>query len=371
MNIALVYDRVNKIGGAERVLSALHDMYPEAPLYTAVYHAKNAPWARAWDVRPSFVNHFPLASSTHELYPWLMPLAFESFEFNNFNVVITVTSAEAKGIITKPETLHLCYCLTPTRYLWIDTDIYQKSIPALLRPLSKPFFSYLRTWDKIASQRPDEIIAISKTVQRRIKTHYNRDSSLIYPPVDVDKFNKKRASPKSPIGKDYFLVVSRLVPYKRVDLAISACNKLRLPLIVVGKGLEARKLEKQAGPTIQFVAELTEDELVLYYQRCRALIFPQEEDFGISIVEAQAAGKPAIAFARGGATEIIRTGKTGIFFPRQRAESLIQAIRHFEKMHFSQSECKRNAQRFSKEEFIKSFSEKVEVLWRQHQNRFQ
>lgn len=371
MKVALVYDRVNKIGGAERVLAALHEIYPEAPLYTAVYHPGNAPWAKGWEVRPSFVDHFPLASSTHELYPWLMPLAFESFEFTKFNVVITVTSAEAKGIITKPETLHLCYCLTPTRYLWIDSEIYQKSIPALLRPLSKPFFSYLRTWDKIASQRPDEIIAISKTVQTRIKAQYNRDSSLIYPPVAVDRFNTKRQKGKSPMETDYFLVVSRLVPYKRVDLAIRACNRLRLPLVVVGKGLEARRLKTQAGPTIKFVAELTEEQLVLYYQRCRALIFPQEEDFGIAVVEAQAAGKPVIAFKKGGATEIIRTGKTGIFFSRQTEDSLIQAIRRFESTRFSESECKKNAQRFSKNEFIKSFSQKVEAAWRQHQNHFQ
>ncbi|MCH7951355.1 glycosyltransferase [Patescibacteria group bacterium] len=369
MRTALVYDRVNKIGGAERVLGTLHKMYPAAPLFTAVYHEKNAPWAREWDVRPSFLNLFPLARSTHELYPWLTPLAFESFDFEGFDMVINVTSAEAKGILTKPETVHLCYCLTPTQYLWVNPKLYEEAIPRILRPLARPVFSYLRHWDKIASQRPDEMIAISKTVQRRIKKHYGRDTEVIYPPVDVERFKQKETKDKGPPTNDHFLVVSRLVPYKRIDLVIDACNARKVPLIIVGTGLEMKKLKRRAGPTIQFVGKLTESELVMYYQRCRALIFPQEEDFGISVVEAQAAGKPVIAFNKGGATEIIRTGKTGIFFSRQKVASLVNAMEEFEKSQFSARVCQTNAKRFSKERFMRELRIKVEELWQEHRRK--
>lgn len=363
MKVALVYDRVNKIGGAERVLTALHEIYPKAPLFTAVYHPKNASWAKGWDVRPSFLNRFPLAKSTHELYPWLTPLAFESFDLTDFDIVINVTSAEAKGIITKPNTLHICYLLTPTQYLWINPKLYEEAIPRILRPLSKPVISYLKTWDKVASQRADIMIAISKTVQNRIKKYYNRDSEVIYPPVDIKKFMLKPKGATIPPAHNYYLIVSRIVPHKRLDLAIDACNELKVPLIIVGTGLAMRKLRARAGPTIQFVGKLTDQELVLYYQRCSALIFPQEEDFGISVVEAQAAGKPVIAFNRGGATEIIRTGKTGIFFSKQTKSSLISAIRKFENLSFESKDCQNNAIRFAKERFTKQFIIKVSEIW--------
>jgi glycosyltransferase involved in cell wall biosynthesis len=366
MKVALVYDRVNKIGGAERLLTALHEIYPQAPLFTAVYHPKKALWARGWDVRPSFLNRFPLARSTHEIYPWLTPIAFESLDFSQFDVVINVTSAEAKGIITKPKTLHICYCLTPTQYLWVNPKLYLEAIPKLLRPFAKPVLSYLRHWDKIASQRPDYMIAISDEIKKRIKKYYGLDADVIYPPVEVDRFMQKKNNQRVSQGKDYFLLVSRLVPHKRVDLAIKSCNQLKAPLVIVGTGYQMRKLKSLAGPTIRFAGKLTDQDLVLYYQRCSALISPQEEDFGISIVEAQAAGKPVIAFNRGGATEIIRTGKTGIFFSSQTAGSLVNAIQKFENMRFNPKDCQNNAQRFSKERFSKQFIIKVERLWQEY-----
>lgn len=369
MNVALVYDRVNKIGGAEHVLAALHELYPDAPLFTAVYHKERAPWAKSWDVRPSFLNRLPWAASTHELYAWLAPLAFESIIIEGFDLVISVTSADAKGIITKPKTLHLCYLLTPTRYLWSDADLYRKALPTSLRPMAKPIFSYLRAWDKIAGQRPDYLVAISSAVRERIQTYYHRDAAVIYPPVDVESFKSKRDG-DLPYA-DYFLVVSRLVPHKRIDLAIAACNALKIPLVIVGTGWQVEMLRSQAGPTISFVSQLTDEMLVLYYQKCRALIFPQEEDFGIAAVEAQAAGRPVIAYNRGGATEIIRTGKTGLFFSQQTSASLIRALQRFDHEHFKPEDCQENAKRFSKSRFMREFSSKVAEIWRNHTTSFQ
>jgi len=363
MNLALVYDRANKIGGAERVLSVLHELYPQAPLYTAVHHPSKATWTTGWDVRTSFLNRLPLARSIHEIYPWLTPVAFESFDFTGFDVVLSVTSADAKGIITKPTTLHICYCLTPTRYLWSDRELYQQELPSLIQPLAEPVLNYLSAWDRIASQRPDFILAISKAVQQRIKTYYHRDSEVIYPPVNVQAFDKPQEA-NLPVS-NYFLVVSRMVPHKRIDLAIEACNLLRLPLVIAGTGWQMEKLKRKAGPTISFVGQLTDEKLVLYYQKCRALIFPQEEDFGIAIVEAQAAGKPVIAYNQGGAAEIIQR-ETGIFFSQQSATSLITALRRFRDEAFNPDDCKRNAKRFSKQEFIKKFNAKIEQLWIKH-----
>lgn len=368
--IALVYDRINKFGGAERVLKILHHIYPQAPLFTAVYHPQKAGWAADWDVRPSFLDKFPFAKSTHELYPWLTPLAFESFDFTNFDLVLSITSAEAKGVITKPQTLHVCYCLTPTRYLWHDRKTYESSIPAFIRPVIKPVFSSLLKWDQIASQRPDKYIAISKTVKNRIKSVYRRDAHLIYPPVNTNKFKKRQRSDIPLHFKKFYLTVSRLVPYKRIDLAIEASNRLKRNLIIVGTGLNMRKLRSIAGPTIYFAGKLTDEELILYYQSCDALIFPQEEDFGISVVEAQSAGKPVIAFQKGGAREIIKEGKTGIFFSEQTVDSLMEAIKKFEETSFSAQSCQQVAKQFDQQIFQELFTIKMEELWQKHKQKF-
>lgn len=369
MKQALVYDRVNKIGGAERVLVALHEMYPESPLFTAVYNLKTAPWAETLDVRPSFMNKFPLASTTHELYPWLTPLAFESFNFDEFDIVVSVTSAEAKGILSKPNTLHVCYCLTPTRYLWKDHELYLNQIPFPLKQLAKPVFAYMRQWDKVASQRPDYFITISNAVKERVKKNYNIDSEVVYPPIDIKLTNSSVKNNIELPFEEYFLIVSRLVAHKRVELAVKACNKLKLPLVIVGTGMLEKKLKNIAGPTIRFVGKLTQLELIVYYQNCRALLFPQEEDFGISAVEAQAAGKPVIAYNKGGAKEIILRGKTGLFFSKQSETSIIKAINSFNKIKFDSIDCKNNAKRFSKDKFINNFSKAIERLWQEHKQK--
>lgn len=353
MKVALVYDRVNKIGGAERVLETLHEIWPKAPLYTAVYYPAGAPWAKKFKVVPSFLNKWPLAKKHHELYPWLTPLAFESFNFDDFDLVISLTSAEAKGIITKPKTKHLCYCLTPTRYLWSGYHDY--FFNKGLKWLAQPVVEGMRGWDKVAAQRPDEYLAISQEVQRRIKKYYQRESVVLYPPVDTEKFHPAEKNQKG----DYFLIVSRLVAYKKIDLAIKAFNQLKIPLKIIGEGNEKNRLKEMAKGKIEFLGELTDQELLSYYQNCRALIFPQQEDFGLVPLEAQACGKPVIAFAAGGALETVIEGKTGTFFKSPSVKALIEKIKNFKDKDYQSADCRKNAEKFAKEIFKKKFKELV------------
>jgi glycosyltransferase involved in cell wall biosynthesis len=350
MKTALVYDRVNKWGGAERVLLALHKIFPDAPLYTSVYNKDRAPWAKAFDVRTSFLQNFPRASVSHEFYATLMPMAFESFNFDDYDLVVSVTSEAAKGIITKPKTLHVCYCLTPTRYLWSGYDDYFSN--PILRFFSKPAVSYLRYWDKIAAQRPDEYVAISSEVQNRIKKYYGRESEVVYPPL---MFQVNLQGSSRTLG-DYFLIVSRLTNfYKRVDIAIKACNKLNLPLKIVGIGADEKRLTRMAGPTVEFLGNLTDEKLSDYYRNCRALIFPAREDFGLAMVEAGSFGKPVIAFRGGGALDIVREKITGEFFDEQTPEALKGVLKSFDQKRYNTKSCRENSERFSFEKFAESF----------------
>lgn len=355
MKTALVYDRVNKWGGAERVLLALHEMFPKAPLYTSVYNSQTAPWAKVFSkVIPSFLQKIPFAKTNHELLAPLMPIAFETFDFSGFDLVISVTSEATKGIIVRPPTKHICYCLTPTRYLWSHYGTYFKG--GTFKGVMRPVVNYLRHWDKIAAQRPDKIIAISTAVQKRIEKYYGRDSEIVYPPVDVDKFRVSKVSNVPKVLKaKYFLVVSRLVSYKKVDLVIKAFNKLDLPLVIVGTGRQEKKLKKMAKSNIEFVSNLTDKELINYYRGAWALIMVQEEDFGIVAVEAQAAGIPIIAYNKGGSFDTVVEGKTGVFFDKQSPKSLLSAIERFDKIVFNKIDLVSNAKKFSKKRFRKEF----------------
>jgi len=355
MRVALVYDRINKWGGAERVLLAFHKVFPEADLFTSVYNKEKASWAKVFNIKTSFLQNFPLAKSSHQLYATLMPVAFESLNFDGYDLVITVTSESAKGIITKPGTLHICYCLTPNRYLWSSYDDYFKN--PLLRLISKPAVSYLRTWDKVAAQRPDEFIAISTAVKNRIKKYYGRDSVVIYPPSEMANGKLQMANDKK--TGDYFLVVSRLeaISYKKINIAIKACNELKLSLKIVGIGKGERKLKQLAGPTVEFLGQLTDEELSYYYKNCRALLFPGIEDFGLVMAEAQAFGKPVIAFRGGGAIDIIKEGITGEFFDKQTSNSLRETLAKFKDSSYNSKLCRENAQRFSYQVFEKEFRE--------------
>lgn len=359
MNIAIVYDHVNKIGGAERILVALHELFPHAPLYTPFYNSQKAPWAKNIKVISSFLEVLPFANQKHELYPGLPILAIETFDFKKFDIVISVTSAEAKGVITSPETLHICYCLTPTRYLWSH---YFDYFPiSFIRKISLPIISLLRIWDYVASHRPDVYVAISDHVAKRISKYYRQKSSVIYPPVDIDKFSpstKKTAD-------DYYLVVSRFVRYKHIEIAIEACAQLGVPLKIIGSGTDENRLKRIAGRNVEFLGNLTEDDLVHYYQNCKALLFVQEEDFGITALEAQACGKPVIAYQVGGSKEMIIEGETGEFFEAQNADSLAKTMRIFAQNRYNKTSCRKQAERFATERFKDEFKHLIDKEWRE------
>lgn len=369
MKVALVYDRVNKWGGAERVLLTLHELFPDAPLYTSVYNKKTAPWAKVFPkVIPSFLQNFPFAKIRHDLYAPIMPFAFESFNFSKFDLVISVSSEAAKGIITSPQTLHINYCLTPTRYLWSGYESYFNS--SFKRIVFFPVIQMLKAWDLVAAQRSDEMISISHAVQKRIKKYYKRSSNIIFPPVEIERFQKKTshfrmAIKNLPVG-EYFLIVSRLVPYKNIDLAINAFNKLKLPLVIVGMGSEYAKLSKISEDNIRLFGPATEDELVGLYKSCKAFVLPQDEDFGIAAVEAQASGKPVIAYKGGGALDTIIEGKTGIFFQKQDIQSIINAVVLFNKTKFNPQDSIQNAKRFSTLVFKDKIMAEVKRIWYTH-----
>jgi glycosyltransferase involved in cell wall biosynthesis len=347
--VAIVYDRVNKWGGAERVLLALHDIFPDAHLYTSVYDKKGAPWAKAFPkVHTSFLQKVPLARKYHELLATLMPLAFKSFDLSGHDIVISVTSESAKGVRVSKKTLHICYCLTPTRYLWSHHDIYFKN--PTLRFFSRPAVKYLRKWDKKAAKNPNVIVGISTEVKDRIKKYYKREAEIIFPPVEI----KKSSGRNKPNKGNYYLLVGRLdFGYKKVELAIEAFNKLKKPLVIVGEGRGKKKLMGMSGKNIKFAGFVPDKKLAGYYKGAKALIMPQEEDFGIVAVEAQMHGVPVIAFKKGGATDTVIPGKTGIFFNEQKPDSLISAVKRFEKKTFDKKEILLNAQRFSKARFKK------------------
>lgn len=352
MKVAIVYDRVNKIGGAERVLESISELFKKPILFTSIYNKKNTPWAEKFTVRTSYLQKIPFLNKKHEFIPYLMPFAFESFDFSNFDLVISVTSEAAKGIIVPPNVPHVCICLTPTRYLWSGYGQYFRD--PVLRFLAYPLIWYLKKWDLASSTRPDMFIAISKTVQKRILKYYKRESVVIYPPSDR-LFSKKIHTAVKHQSKQYFLVVSRLVEYKKIDLAVKACTKLKLNLVVIGEGNEFEKLSAVAGETVEFKGKVTDEELLYYYRNCRALLFPGEEDFGITMVEVQLAGKPVVAYRAGGALEIVKDGVTGTFFNKQTVSSLSQVLINFKDSRYNGSDCRKNGRYFSDKKFKTSF----------------
>lgn len=356
MKVALVYDRVNKWGGAERVLLALHEMYPKAPLFTSVYDAKKAPWARVFSkVETSFLQKFPFAKGNHELLGTFTPIAFEAFIFDEFDLVISVTSEAAKGILTKPGTKHICYMLTPTRYLWSHYDSYFKN--TFFRMVAWPAIKHLRNWDKIAAFRPDKIISISREVKKRVKKYYGRDSVVVHPPMD-----KLTSKTYKTVNREYYLIVSRLVKYKRVDLAIEAFNKMGDKLIVVGEGHKKGFLKRISKKNIEFTGNVSDERLAGLYASAKALVFPQEEDFGIVALEAMSFGTPVIAFKKGGALDTVNAN-TGVFFDEQTPESLIGAIEKLEKTRFVSDKIIKHAKAFNKKAFKEKFREEIRKLF--------
>ena len=342
--IAIVYDWVVKWGGAERVLLVLHEMFPEAPLYTAVYDPVYAPWARVF---PKV--YAPKIRLNHKLFAWLFPIIFESYNFDDYDLVISVTSFAAKGIITKPKTRHICYCLTPTRFLLSHVEHYKTK-------LLGPLFSYLKYWDKMASNRPDYLVAISQTIQKRILNYYQKDSDIVYPPVDTDYFIPVK-NPKN----DYFLMVGRMESYKNGEKIVEVFSHLDEKLIIVGSGSQENKLRTRAFKNIFFVGQVSDEKLREYYQNCKALIFWHEEDFGITPVEAMSCGKPVIGLDRGGVSETVINNKTGLLISSESHE-LINAIKSFDSSSFDPKVIRNRALEYSKAKFVAKLSRLCNIV---------
>jgi len=326
MNIALVHDWMNQIGGAEDVLETLVDLYPHRPVYTSMYSPKAmAPHWQEWDIRTSFIDRLPFVYTKQQLYFALYPYAFEQFDFREHDLVISNKSGFCHGIITGPETMHICYCLTPTRYVWrFHQYAEQENLGRFSRTALPPFLTLLRMWDRLAADRVDYFIAISEEVRRRIAKIYHRDSVIIHPPVDTDRFQP------SSLVEDYYLFVGRLVPYRRLDVLIEAFNNLDRPLYIAGSGRDRERLEAMAGPNINFLGYVPDEDLPDLISRSRAFLFPGEEDFGIAPIQAMAAGRPVIAYAGGGALETVLHGETGWLFTEQSVPAIIEAVESFE-----------------------------------------
>jgi glycosyltransferase involved in cell wall biosynthesis len=351
MRLALVHDWLNQIGGAEDVLETLVRMFPGAPVYTSMYWRDAMPASyRAWDIRTSWMDRLPSIYRHHQPYLPLYPLAFSRLDLSDHDVVLSNKSGFCHGVRTG-EAIHICYCLAPTRYVW-DYDAYaaRERLRPTLKATLRPIIGLLRRWDYRAAQRVDHFVAISREIQDRIHRHYDRDSTIIHPPVDTDRFQSASAQ------DDYYLIVSRLIPYKRLDLAVSAFNQLGLPLVIAGNGRDREALEALAGPTITFLGRVPDDDLPDLYARCWAFVLPGVEDFSIAPVQAQASGRPVIAYGAGGVLDTVIEGETGCFFHEPTPESLAAAVRGFDADAIDPHACRANAERFATSVFQERLS---------------
>ncbi len=364
MKVALVHDWLNQVGGAESVLENLASLFPDAPVYTSIYSPGAMPSAyRQWDIHTTWMNRLPGIKRHHQPFLPLYPLAFEGLDLSQYDVVLSNKSGFCHGIITPPETLHICYCLTPTRYVWRYHDYARREgLGQLSRLILPPLVFALRMWDRLAADRVDRFIAISTEIQRRISKYYGRASEIIYPPVDMSRFNPA-TSPD-----DYFLVVGRQVPYKRIDLAVQACTQLGLPLKVSGSGRDHDRLKAMAGPTVEFLGHVPDDELPDLLAQCRAFLFPGAEDFGIAPVEAMAAGRPVVAYAYGGALDTVIERVSGTLFHEQTVESLCNALQSFDPEAYDPWTVRHHAEQFDAVVFQQKIKEYIDRAWEEHRS---
>ncbi len=367
--MALVHDWLIHMRGGEKVLEALLEVFPQADVFTLFYKRESlSPVLKNARIRASFLQNLPGVTRYYRWLLPLMPLAVRGLSLKDYDVVISSSHCVAKGCRIPPEALHVCYCHTPVRYVWGFREEYFGSYPLIVRKITAWFLDLFKQWDINTNSKVHFFIANSENTAGRIKKFYNRDALVIYPPVDTSSFSTQRAEISSgeqrgkAADQSYFLVVSALVPYKRIDLAVRAFNQLGDSLHVVGDGPERKKLEAMAAPNVHFFGNVGGQELRRQYAGCRALIFPGEEDFGIVPVEAQACGRPVIAFAKGGALESV-SGDTGVFFNEQTIESLVQAVRRFESLTFHTEVIKERACRFDRKVFKQKVTELVPALY--------
>ena len=347
-NIALVHDWLVSMRGGEKVLEVLCELFPNAKLFTLVHKkGKLSSPIERMNIKTSFLQKMPLATSRYQYYLPLFPAAIERFDMSEFDLVISSSHAAAKGVRVHKNALHICYCYTPMRYIWDQYEQYfgNKRASLIARTSMKLMLNYLRRWDVASSRGVNDFIGISNAVRDRIRSTYNRDAAVIYPPVDVNRFSI------SDRDEGYYLIVSALVPYKMIDLAVEAFNRLGERLIIIGTGNEERKLKDLAKRNIEFLGWADDDEVKKYYEGCRALVFPGEEDFGIVPVEAMACGKPVIAFGKGGALETVVDSKTGVFFKDQTVESLVAAVNKLRGISFDSKIIRAHSMQFDRNIF--------------------
>lgn len=359
MKVAIVHDYLNQMGGAERVVMAFHDIFPEAPIYTSIYDPERVdPAFRTMDIRTSFMQKLPLVTKHHQPYLPLYPFAMEALDLRGYDLVLSSSSAFGKGAITKPGTLHICYCHTPMRWCWnYEEYVEREQLGKVARRVLPFLITGLRIWDQTSAMRVDDFIANSPVIAERIKKYYRREAVVIPPPVEASRFPATPATET----EDYFLALGRLVPYKRFDLAIEACNRLQLPLVVIGKGRDEERLKRIAGPTIRFPGRLSDEEVIHYYRHCRAFLFPGDEDFGITPLEAQAAGRPVIAYGAGGALASVVNGVTGLFFREQTVESLTEVLATFNERNFDPNAIRNHALEFDTPRFQRRIMQFIEA----------
>ncbi len=364
MNTALIHEWLVTEAGAESVLQSIYSLFPGD--MHVLFHDPDALRGSRWEQVPvsaSMLQRIPLARKRHRAFLPLYPMAIEQFDLRGYNTIISSSYAVAKGVLTSSDQLHICYCHSPMRYVWDLTFEYLDAagLKGGFRSfLVRSIFHYVRLWDAMSSLRVNHFIANSHYIAHRIEKCYNRPSTVIYPPVDVDRFHI------SPHKDNYFITISRLVPYKRIDLAVEAFNRLGLRLLIIGEGPAKKQLKRMARANIEFLGYVSPDQMADYVARSRGFVFCAEEDFGIVNVEAQAAGVPVIAYGRGGALETVIKNETGLFFYKQTVESLIDAMQHFLALEhsFDPGKIRANAERFPRSRFETEFKQFVEEAWK-------
>ncbi len=357
--VTLVHDWLNQYGGAERVLEHLHALYPAAPIHTSMYWREGLPECyRSWEIRTTWMDRLPGIYRHHQRYFPLYALAFARLDLRSAgDLVLTNKSGFCHGVRTGAVP-QLCYCLAPTRYVWeFEAYAAREALSPALRVALRPVVAALRRWDYAVAQRETtHFVAISREIQARIRRYYGRESVILHPPADLARFRPAATH------DDYYLIVSRLIPYKRIDLAVRAFTRLGQRLLIAGTGRDREALEALAGPTVEFLGYVPDEEVVELYARCRAFVFPGREDFGITPLEAQAAGRPVIAYGAGGALDTVIEGETGTFFHALTPEALAAAVTRFDADAVDPLACRANAERFAPERFARELGALVEAL---------
>lgn len=359
--IAIVHDYLNQKGGAERVVAVMHETFPDSPIFTSVVDLENTwPELAGADIRTTWMQGLPGIGKHFKKYLMLYPGAFKSMDLKGYDIVLSSSSAFAKGVEKAAGAVHICYCYTPMRFVWdYERYVEREGFGPLTRTVLPFFIKRLKNWDLKTKNNPDYYIAISTVVKERIRSFYGRDAKVIFPPVDVERFKPSGGT------DDFYLVVSRLNPYKRIDLAIDAFNSLGLPLKIIGDGPYSERLKAMAGPNIEFLGYIDDSLQAEYYSRCRALVFPGVEDFGIVPLEANAAGRPVIAFKGGGALDTVVDGVTGLFFEEGTGASLAEAVRKIEdgEASFDSNRVRAHSLKFSKEVFVDELKRYIATVY--------